>query len=383
MTTQPPAAELGQYGAEPRPMRVLLSTDAVGGVWDYALELAGGLAAAGHAVRLAVLGRPTADRLRRLPETVDVVTGDYRLEWMAGADEDIDLAGEWLARSAREWDADVVHLNQMAYSGHDFGAPTLAVVHSDVRSWYSEVRGMAAPPEWDVYAARVTEGLRAADVVVVPSAYQAELTARHYGRKADAVIHNGIRPPARHRADRRAPVVVSVGRAWDEAKGMAVLDAAAGLLGDSAPEVHVIGERAGPHSEVFIARHARALGRLPREEVDVRLGRAALYVAASLYEPFGLAPLEAAFHQTALLLSDIGSFRELWDGCALFVPARDASALAAGIAELTADHARREALGHAARERALERYTADSFVAAYLDLYSAMRLQLEAKPSCA
>ena len=383
MTTRSPAPELERYAAEPRPPRVLLSTDAVGGVWDYALELARGLAGAGHAVRLAILGRPTADRLGGVPETVDVVTADYRLEWMPGADEDIDLAGEWLARSAREWEADVVHLNQMAYSGHDFGAPTISVVHSDVRSWFSEVRGMAAPPDWDVYAARVTDGLRAADVVVAPSSYQADLTARHYGRKVDAIIHNGLRPPASPRHGTRTPVAVSVGRAWDEAKGMAVLDAAAGLLDDPALEVHVIGDCGGLHGEVFDARHARALGRLPREEVDVRLGRAALYVGASLYEPFGLAPLEAAFHQTPLLLSDIGSFRELWDGCALFFPAGDAAALAAGIVDLSADPARREALGRAARDRALERYTAASFVAAYLDLYSSMRLQLEAKPSCA
>ena len=62
---------------------------------------------------------------------------------------------------------------------------------------------------------------------------------------------------------------------------------------------------------------------MPRGEVDDWFSRATVYAAPSLYEPFGLAPLQAALHGCALVLSDIGSFRELWDGCAEFVPPGD------------------------------------------------------------
>lgn len=367
-----------------RPLRIFLTADAVGGVWDYAIELARDLVGAGHAVRLAVIGLPTPDRLATVPETVDLVGADYRLEWMPGSADETEAAGEWLARSAGEWNADVAHLNQMAYAVHDFGAPTLVVAHSDVRSWFSEVRGTDPPPEWDSYTRQVTEGLRAADIVAAPSAYQAELTRRHFGRTPDHVIHNGIRPPPAGRATdpTRSGIVVSAGRAWDEAKGMAVLDRAAGLLGGSGPELHVIGETRGPHGEEFTARHVCAHGRLPRRNLDAWLRRATVYVGASLYEPFGLAPLEAALHGTALVLSDIGSFRELWEGCAVFFPPGDAEGLAAAVAGLVFDDDRCRDLGQAARARAMGSYTADTSVARYLDLYATMRPELEAKPSC-
>ena len=47
------------------------------------------------------------------------------------------------------------------------------------------------------------------------------------------------------------------------------------------------------------------------------------------YEPFGLAVLEAAQAGMRLVLSDIPSFRELWDGAATFVASRRADLLPA------------------------------------------------------
>src|SRR5690606_38366820 len=127
--------------------------------WDYTLALAGELRARGHPVLLAVVGEAPEERLRELPEGVEVEAGDYRLEWMPGGEEDVEAAGAWLAGLARRWGAEVVHLNQLAYAGHDYGAPTLVVVHSDVLSWFRETLGSDAPPEWDGYAGRVQEGI--------------------------------------------------------------------------------------------------------------------------------------------------------------------------------------------------------------------------------
>src|SRR5919202_6048599 len=45
-----------------RPERVLMTTDAVGGVWTYALDLAAGLAAEGIETRLVGLGPRPSER---------------------------------------------------------------------------------------------------------------------------------------------------------------------------------------------------------------------------------------------------------------------------------------------------------------------------------
>ena len=353
-------------------MRVFLSTDPVGGVWDYTLTLARELRARGELVFLAVVGTPSEPHLAAVPAGVEVAWRDFRLEWMPGAAADLAPAGDWLSGLSRRWGAEVAHLNQMAYAVHDFGAPTLVALHSDVLSWFGETLGIDAPPEWGDYARWVGAGIAAADVRVAVSAYQSELSLRHYGRAADHVIHNGVTPPGQPPSARLAPLVVSAGRAWDEAKGMRVLDGALAALGDAAPPAHLLGERVGPHGQAFSAERLVCHGRTPRAEVDAWMRRASVYVGASLYEPFGLAPLEAALHGCALVLSDIPSFRELWDGCAAFFPRGDADALAATLAELAPDVDRCARLAAAARERALGRFTADRFTSQYLDLYERM-----------
>jgi glycosyltransferase involved in cell wall biosynthesis len=83
-----------------------------------------------------------------------------------------------------------------------------------------------------------------------------------------------------------------------------------------------------------------------------QMRRAAIFFSPALYEPFGLAVLEAAANGCALVLSDIPTFRELWTGAAVFVAARDAAGFAAAINRLADDPAEREALGRCAAARA-------------------------------
>jgi glycogen(starch) synthase len=353
-------------------MRILLTTDTVGGVWDHTVTLARELDRAGCDVLVAALGEPRDAKLAQLPPGVQVVWRRYRLEWMPDAAEDVRAASAWLRELAGLWGADVVHLNQLAYSAEPFPAPVLVAVHSDVLSWWRGVHGTAPPASLDEYAGWVRAGLAGAGAVVTPTAWQAEQVRLHYGVAVARVIPNGVDVPEGEPAPRGEARVLSVGRLWDRGKGADVLDAAAGLLGAAAPPVHLLGETEGPGGARFVPAHARAHGRVERDRVDEWMRRASIYVAPSRYEPFGLAPLEAALHGCALVLSDIGTFRQLWNGCAEFFAPGDPEALAAAIRRLADDPARRASRAEAARERAMSRYTAERMAAGYLKAYRAL-----------
>jgi glycosyltransferase involved in cell wall biosynthesis len=79
--------------------------------------------------------------------------------------------------------------------------------------------------------------------------------------------------------------------------------------------------------------------------------------------------LEATLAGCALVMADIPTFRELWDGCALFYPPGDADALAAVCRELLQDPEHRQVLARAAAERARERYNPGRMAAGYEALY--------------
>jgi len=355
-------------------MRVLITTDVIGGVWNFTLTLVERLRASGCECLVAMIGQPQQEQLDALPADVDHESRDLRLEWMEGADEDVAATADWLDELVRRWRPDVLHLNQFAYAARDYGVPKLVVAHSDVRSWWGEVKGTDADAAWDEYSRRVREGLDGADCVVAPTAYQSGLLARHYGRFADRVIHNGIElGAARGReAPSRRPLIVTAGRAWDEAKSVATLDEALELLGDDAPVAELAGELEGPDGRTYVPRRLLPLGQLTIAQMERLYDNAAMYVATSVYEPFGLAPLEATRHGCALVLSDIGSFRDLWHGCAEFYSAGNPASLAGALRRMFEVPERIDELARLARERAAERYTAGLMAARYQELYATL-----------
>jgi glycosyltransferase involved in cell wall biosynthesis len=356
--------------------RVLLTADAVGGVWTYALDLAGGLAAQGVETALAVLGpAPAADQeeAARAVPGLRLLPTDLPLDWLAEMPEEVEAAGAALAALAAETRADVVHLHSpaLAAGATRFPAPVVASCHSCVGTWWDAMRGgQPLPPDFAWRARLVARGCVNADALLAPTAAFAATTARFYGLpEMPAVVRNGRRPSPLA-AGGAAPFAFTAGRLWDEGKDLAALDRAAERLGASVP-VLAGGPTEGPGGARIALRHVRTLGRLGGDGVARRLAERPVFVSAARYEPFGLAVLEAAQAGCALVLSDIPTFRELWDGAADFVPAGNDEAIAAAIARAERDPAHRARLGAAARARA-GRYTVEAMAAETAATYRAL-----------
>jgi glycosyltransferase involved in cell wall biosynthesis len=343
-------------------MRVLVSTDTVGGVLTYTAELAAALEAQGDEVAVATMGPPLEEDDRsRLPG--EVRQSGLRLEWMEDPWGDVAAAGDWLLALEEELRPDVVHLCSYAHGALPFRAPTVVVAHSCVLSWWRAVHGAEAPPSWDRYRAAMGAGLRGADAVVAPTrAMLAELERDRRPRGGTGiVIHNGSAAPAAPAGTAKDDFVLGSGRFWDPAKNLAAVDAAAARL---VWPVVLAGEL-GPGGGT---EHAASPGTLPPSRLAELRRKAAVYAAPALYEPFGLGILEAARDRCALVLGDIPSLRELWDGAALFVDPRDERGLHEVLEQAIADPEGRRELGELARERAA-RYTVGRAARAYRRLY--------------
>ncbi len=123
-----------------RPERILMTADAVGGVWTYALDLASGLARSGIEVVLATMGPSPTPRSRRR-ERVPGLTlrvSEFKLEWMPDSWRDVERAGDWLLSLATEERPDLIQINGFCHASLPFRAPVLAVCHSDVLSWWRQ-----------------------------------------------------------------------------------------------------------------------------------------------------------------------------------------------------------------------------------------------------
>src|SRR6185295_5718761 len=119
--------------------RVLMTTDTVGGVWPYALELAGAMAVYDIEIILATMGNRLSgsqwEEVRKL-ENVEVRESTFKLEWMSDPWQDIEDAGDWLLELESEFEPDLIHLNGYAHVNLPWHAPKLVVGHSCVLSWW-------------------------------------------------------------------------------------------------------------------------------------------------------------------------------------------------------------------------------------------------------
>lgn len=331
-----------------------MTADAVGGVWQYSLDLIQHLVRLGAELRLATMGpRPTDAQTQRLSTLrgVSLVESEYKLEWMQQPWDDVDAAGAWLLQQAAEFRPDVIHLNGYAHVPLKWLAPVLVVAHSCVYSWWNAVHGCAPPLQaWAEYHARVSAGLRTADAIVAPSSFMAgELTTR-YGlpKSRTRVIHNFSESPEYDRRPKE-PLFLAAGRTWDPGKNVQLLES----IADRLPW------------PIQIA------GNLTHDEVLDTMQRASVYVHSALYEPFGLAVLEAARSGCCLVLADIPSLRELWGDAALFVDPRDPAAWVDVLSMLANDRERRETLAKLAHKRAAQ-YSATATVAEYCQIYRSL-----------
>jgi glycosyltransferase involved in cell wall biosynthesis len=220
----------------------------------------------------------------------------------------------------------------------------------------------------------VGAGLLRSDAVIAPTgAFARALSEMYRLPKLPAVVHSGRRPSTRESLPDGHAVpttcfAFTAGRLWDEGKNLATLDAAASRI--DLP-VYAAGPLTGPTGASIELNHLHALGPLSEGHLAEWLAAKPIFVSTACYEPFGPAVLEAAEAGCALVLSDIPTFRELWEGAAEFVPCDDSGSVAAAIELVANDSGLRTRLASAARRRA-RRYTAEVMAAKMRAIYGGL-----------
>ena len=346
-------------GKPARRLSLLLVSQGEGGVWRGGLELATALAGENVDVHVAIPAPTTAGQRAAIARA-----GARIAAW--------DGRAASLPRLAREAGADLVHLPSPALAAEiQLPVPVVATLHSCPAVRWASIGEGPPPPAVAEEAAKIRAGIDRLDLLVTPTAAFAAAAAKVHGLSAPpATVHHG-------RAWREAPSAAphdfafASSLAWDETRDLATLERAAARL---AVPLYAAGAIRAADAQGL--DHVHPLGLLDHEEIDRRLGARPVFVSAARYEPFGMTVLEAAMAGCPLVLSDIPTHRELWDGVASFAPPGDDAAFARAISELVGDDFARAARGRAARERA-RNYTSTATASRMAALY---RRLAEARP---
>jgi glycogen(starch) synthase len=360
-------------------MRILMTTDTVGGVWTFTKELAAGFLKNGCSVALVSLGRlPSSAQTAWAQEQSETWRARFRydaldapLEWMNENTHSYSDVAPSLIDIADQFDADLVLTSQYCFGALACDIPRVVVAHSDVLSWAEACRpdGLERSRWLETYCSLVQSGLDGAEAVVAPTQWMLDALARNFTLPADRhVIANGRTLPGIHADGTRNMQAVTAGRLWDEAKNVKLLENV-----DSPIPLLIAGETQHESvSQTMEDADIRFLGALDERDMLSLLRESAIYICTSRYEPFGLAPLEAAQCGCVVLANDIQSLREVWGDSALYFTGPES--LSSWLWRLS-DHPwllneAGETAGNHARE-----FTAERMTAGYLGLFRSLLKQ--------
>lgn len=352
------------------PRKVLMTVDAVGGVWRYAMDLAAGLRLRGTEFVFVGLGpEPTPGQAAEAKRTGKLTWLREPLDWMAQEESELGGVAPALREIALREQADCLHLNLPSQAvGLNLPFPVVSVSHSCVATWFRAVKGCDCPPGW-IWQKRLNqEGFGQSDAMVAPSRSHAAALEECYGEIPHLSVVYNASAQSRQEGEAKQPFVLAAGRWWDEGKNGAVLDKAAEHL----PwPVRMAGSPRGPNGQALTLAHGLSLGNLSSDAVAAQMTEAAIFCSPSLFEPFGLAALEAAQAGCALVLADIPTYRELWEDTALFADPRSPQSFAEALGRLVTDETLRLQLAETARCRAV-RFSVAAQAEAMARVYAAV-----------
>jgi glycosyltransferase involved in cell wall biosynthesis len=252
-------------------------------------------------------------------------------------------------------------------------ARTVAVIHDLAVHYYPE---QFRYKDWLLLHVFSAYAARQADALIAVSQATADDVARFYGRTREVhVVHHGVDHERFHAptdgesaagwqelrksfTQLRRPYVLYVGQLQPRKNLVRLMQAFARLKPKYSELMLVLAGGHGWLQQPILTAAARSpyakdillLGTVPDELLAPLYWHAEVFVLPSLYEGFGMPIVEAMACGCPVVCADVSSMPEVAGGAALLVDPRDASSIAAGIAEALGSKLRLRERGSARAE---------------------------------
>lgn len=336
------------FAAQAQPSAVMLVAVPGSTGWNYAVELARGLSVG--AMDLVLVATRPLDMATRSEARGIVNLIVHAPDAPLAEHPSLELES-WLREIEVVSAPDIVHVTDPALTSIAWRAPVVLSFHQAPND-FLDTRNAS---ETILSRCAVVLAPSQAALAVMPGRLRPLSRAVTLGRDSASLVPGT-----------KEPVVMAAGSFHCDTDTLDLIDRVASRL---RWPVVVAGPNRAPVGGLGLAdANVSLLGGLSPTRLRPWYARASIFTCVERHDAYGFNVLDAALSGCALVLSDLPGLREMWGGAALFVPPNDVDALQAAIETLIADRALREAMGKAARRRAL-RYGCDALAQACLVAY--------------
>jgi glycosyltransferase involved in cell wall biosynthesis len=341
-----------------------LSPGDQGGSETYARQLVGSLARVGTLEYVVFVPARAKDAAEGLP-TIEVKDppvakrGPFRIAAMALQARRTKGVGDQLTK------LDAIHY-PLTVPSPSVDAPTVVTLH-DVQ--HRDLPEFFGPARRSFRRLAYDRAARSAQAVIVTSEFVRDRAREALGLNGDrihvvphAIDHTVFRPGN----EEREPIVLYPARAWPH-KNHARLFQAFASLRETRPQLRLLLTGGGLERLDPLPEGVENLGEVPASQLASIYRRAACLAYPSLYEGFGLPPLEAMACGCPVAASNAGAIPEVCGDAAVLFDPTDVEAIAAAMLEADGrrDELREKGLARAAH------YTWEETARRHEDVYRA------------
>ena len=371
-------------------MKVAIDIRRIGdfGVGTYIRNVVRALSRLDPVNRYFVIGDPERAReIGELPETFQVVPffdpEDSRKGYLG------------MRRILREYRCDLIHLPHLSWVPQRMPCPYVVTVHDVLDYMYRASNGAGLRRALHFYCTRYV--LQHAARVFAVSNFTCKDVQRIFGNRADRVevIYNAIDERFRQghatqeerefiaeRYQVNYPFLLYAGRISPHKNIVRIIEAFSALKTEldkdgSYPDLKliIIGDEVSKHPDLRrtviksrVQNDVRFLGFVPIDVLRIFYDAAKIFVFPSLYEGFGLPPLEAMAHGTPVVTSNTSSLPEVVGNAAVLVNPENVFDIMRALHRVLLDQGLRERLKQRSYEQAA-RYSWEASVKRMLEVY--------------
>jgi glycogen(starch) synthase len=319
-------------------LKLLMTTDVSGEVWDYTHALCKTLSASGAAkiLVLACGGMPSKEQREQLQNSnYDIVFLEYSFNWRNGFDifqQNINKIETIVNNSIQEFSPDLIHWNN-SFCTLKNDLPQIHAVHEDVLGQiYSQKKhGGISESDYKKYRDIIISSLDMSGVIVATSRFLADEILKKYEiNKKIKIIYNGISFESNSEFANE-PFLITKLSAQNSYHNLIFLIKTAQKMPENI-KIFVLGEK--PAGNFKKPKNIEFLSGLSGEELKEFYKKSSIYLALSSWDVYSRTQIEAAYSNCAIVANDVPIFRDLWGDCACIFDRNNVNSLIKNINNL-------------------------------------------------
>lgn len=358
--------------------KLLITTDVSSEMWEYTNTLCRNISANSD-IQIRVVGvngSPSEEQINFAQQTdYEIIFSNKWLKWennFSAFDQKAQEATKFINEQAKEFQADIIHLNHPVTPSLLKEKPSLIVNHSDIlgqiKARQKNFNNSISNNDFEKYKNFFEQSLNNSTAMVTTSVFVAQKLFDTYKiNKKTKIIHNGVCSNPNLIVNKTNSIITNL-----ESSNKNYLNLLTQIRSKIPPQIKIytLGQKPPHYKPMANLEFVHGVSNPNKNSL---LGNAILYLSLNPWDVFNILPASAAISKCAIIGQNSFLFKELWGDCACSFEKNNINSLLKNLNNLMENELFLNKIAQNCQTKALFAFSAKRMGQEYINLYNKLR----------